>query len=106
MPPRPELFLAQIGDQAKVKALKLFEQLRKEKIPIAESFTKDSLKVQLGLANKIKVRYVLILGQKEVVDGTILIRDMESGVQEVIDFNKTIPEIKKKLANGVQEEVE
>ncbi len=96
----PELFLAQIGDQAKVKALQLFEQLRQEHIEVAENFSKDSLKSQLELANRSQVKYALILGQKEVMDGTILIRDMESGVQEVIDFKKTVSEIKKKLANG------
>lgn len=99
--PGPEIFLAQIGDQAKVKALILFEQLRKEGIGVAENFAKNSLKSQLELANKFKVRYALILGQKEVMDGTILVRDMESGVQEIIDFSKTVQELKKKLAaNG------
>ncbi|MFA6410804.1 MAG: histidine--tRNA ligase [Candidatus Buchananbacteria bacterium] len=96
----PDVFLAQIGDQAKVKALLLFEQLRKENIKVAESFSKDSLKSQLEISNKLKVKYALILGQKEVMDGTILVRDMESGVQEIIDFNKTVAEIKKKLANN------
>ena len=97
----PDVFLAQIGDQAKVKALVLFEQLRKEKIRVAENFSKDSLKAQLELANSLKAKYALILGQKEVMDGTILIRDMESGVQEVIDFNKTVQELKKKIqGNG------
>jgi len=93
----PEVFLAQIGDQAKIKSLILFEQLRQENIRIVENFAKDSLKSQLELANKLKVKYALILGQKEVMDGTILIRDMESGVQEIIDFTKTIQELKKKL---------
>jgi len=97
--PAPEIFLAQIGDQAKIKALVLFEQLRQENIKVAENFAKDSLKSQLELANKLQVRYALILGQKEVMDGTILVRDMESGVQEVINFNKTVQELKKKLAN-------
>lgn len=97
--PEPEVFLAQIGDQAKIKAMILFEKLRQENIKVAESFVKDSLKSQLDLANKLKVKYVLILGQKEVLDGTILIRDMESGVQEIIDFNKTILELKKKMTN-------
>jgi histidyl-tRNA synthetase len=98
--PAPEIFLAQIGDAAKVKALVLFEQLRQAKITVAENFSKDSLKSQLEIANQLKVKYALILGQKEVMDGTILIRDMESGVQEVIDFNKTVTEIKKKLASN------
>jgi len=96
-PKMPDIFLCQIGDQAKVKAMRLFEQLRREKIVCAESFSKDSLKSQLENANKYKVKYALILGQKEVMDGTILIRDMESGVQEIIDFNKTVNEMKKKL---------
>jgi len=98
--PPAEVFLAQIGDQAKVKAMILFEKLRQENIRITESFAKDSLKSQLELANKMKVKYVLIMGQKEVIDGTILVRDMESGVQEIIDFNKTVNELKKKLING------
>lgn len=100
----PKIFLAQIGDQAKVKALLLFEKLRKENIGVSENFAKDGLKPQLELANNLGVHYALILGQKEVMDGTILIRDMESGVQEVIDFNKTVEELKKKLANGQNSE--
>lgn len=97
----PEVFLAQIGDQAKVKALLLFEQLRQENIAVVENFAQDGLKVQLELANNLKVKYALILGQKEVMDGTILIRDMDSGVQEIIDFSKVIDELKKKLANQI-----
>ena len=96
----PLVFLAQIGEAAKIKAFNLYEQLRRENITVSESFAKDSLKSQLDLANKLKVKYALILGQKEVMDGTILIRDMESGVQEVVDFNKIIAELKKKLNNN------
>jgi len=96
----PEIFLAQIGDSAKVKAMILFEELRQQKIKVAENFTKDGLKTQLELADKLGVKYVLILGQKEVIDGTVMIRDMESGVQEIVDFKKVINEIKKKLKNN------
>ena len=96
----PLVFLGQIGEAAKIKAFNLYEQLRRENITVSESFAKDSLKSQLDLANKLKVKYALILGQKEVMDGTILIRDMESGVQEVVDFNKIIAELKKKLNNN------
>jgi len=96
---KAEVFLAQIGDQAKIKSLILFEKLRQDKIYVVENFAKDSLKAQLELANNLGVKYALILGQKEVMDGTILIRNMESGVQEIIDFNKVADELKKKLNN-------
>ncbi len=97
----PEIFLAQIGNQAKIRALKLFEKLRSAGLDVAESFTKDNLTAQLEIANRLKVRYVLIIGQKEVLDGTALIRDMESGVQEVVDQQKIVAEIKKKLGKAV-----
>lgn len=94
----PQVFIAQIGDQGKIKAMILFEKLRQAGIAAAQNFAKDSLKSQLESANKFGVSHVLILGQKEVLDGTILVRDMENGVQEIIDYNKALPEIRKKLA--------
>jgi histidyl-tRNA synthetase len=59
--------------------------------------SKKGLKDQLELANKKGVKYVVILGQKEISDGTVLIRDMESGVQEVVDFRKIKTELRKRL---------
>lgn len=96
-PTKPQIFLAQLGEAAKRKALVLFEELRRNNIRVAESFAKDSLRQQLEMANKLDVKLTIILGQKEVMDGTILIRDMEGGIQEVVDFNKTMEEIRKRL---------
>ncbi len=93
----PLVFLAQIGEQAKQKSFKLLEDFRKEKVAVFQLFAKDSLKSQLELADKLGIRYVLILGQKEVLEGTILLRDMEGGVQETIDFVKVVSEVKNKL---------
>jgi histidyl-tRNA synthetase len=92
---KAKVFLAQIGDLAKRKALKLIEEFRKEKIPIFESLGRDSLKSQLKVADRLKVKYVLILGQKEALENRILLRDMESGKQKVLNLKKIIKEIKK-----------
>jgi histidyl-tRNA synthetase len=56
---KPKIFLAQIGELAKKKSLKLIEEFREEKIPIYESIGKDSLKAQMKLADKFgsKVRF-------------------------------------------------
>ncbi len=94
----PDVFIAQLGEAAKKKAMVLYESLRKKTdFKLAQAFYKDSLKTQLELANKLKVKFTLILGQKEIGEGTILIRDMEGGVQEVIDFDKIEAEISKRL---------
>ncbi len=92
-----DVFVAQLGEEAKKKCLKLFNDLRKEGIKVRESFSKKGLTEQLERANQMKVKYTLILGQKELLDGTIIIRDMESGIQEIVDFEKVIPEIKKRI---------
>lgn len=94
----PQVYLAQIGKQAKIQALKLFEKLRKEGFAVYENFSKDSLKSQLEQADKLEVRYTIIIGQKEVLDGTVLVRDMESGVQEIVNYEKVTDEIRRKLA--------
>lgn len=93
------VFIAQLGEQARVKSFVLFEELRRAGIKVRQEFSKSSLKTQLEAANRLGAKFSLILGQKEVLDGTILIRDMESGIQEVVDYNKTRVEIEKRL-NG------
>lgn len=103
--PKPVVFMAQLGVEARKKALKLFEQLYAKGVPVAENMAKSGLKSQLEMANKLGVRYCLILGQKEMVDGTVMIRDMEGGIQEIIDANKVIDEVVKRLEKLKQNEV-
>mgnify|MGYP006284759725 CR=1 FL=1 len=91
-----EIFFAQLGESAKKKAMIVYETLRK-KFKMSQAFYKDSLKAQLEMANKLGVKFCLILGQKEVGDGTVMLRDMTGGVQEVIDFNKIETELIKRL---------
>lgn len=93
----PDIFLAQLGDAAKRKAMVFFEELRKKGYKVAQNFVKDSLKAQLEQANKLGVKLTLVIGQKEVMDDTVLIRDMESGMQEVYDFKKVYEELDKRL---------
>jgi len=91
------LFIAQLGSLAKRKSLKLVEEFREAKIPIAESLSKDSIKTQLRIADRLGVSHTLILGQKEALDGIIIIRDMASGKQDIVKLDRTVKEIKKRL---------
>ncbi len=91
------VFIAQLGSLAKRKCLWLFEELRKAKIKTGESFGKDSLRSQLERANRFGARYSLIVGQKEALEGSAIIRDMKSGKQDEIVFENAVYEIKKRL---------
>lgn len=88
------VFIAQLGEQAKLKALQLFEDLRRAGFNVRQSFSSDSLKIQLEEAIAMKAKTSLILGKKEIMDGTILMRDMDSGAQETVVYKK----IKERLA--------
>ncbi len=92
-----DVFVAQLGDQGRKKALAVFEEMRKAGIRAAEAFSKDAIKAQMEIANRRKVKFAIIIGQKEVLDGTAVLRDMDSGTQEIIDVKKVVHELKKKL---------
>jgi histidyl-tRNA synthetase len=94
---RPLIFLVQLGELGKKKSLKLFEELRRAGLEIASSFSRNTIKAQLKTADKLGARFALILGQKEALDKTIIIRDMDSGSQETVPLEKVIKEIKKRL---------
>jgi len=94
-PKKAPIYFAQLGEQARQQALRLIEELRKEGIITYHNIGKSSLKSQLEQAHKQQVSHALILGQKEVLDGTIIIRDMDSGIQEIIDQAKILKEVGK-----------
>ena len=94
---KPKVFLVHIGNDAKKKSLSLMEELRRANISTSNALGKDSLSAQLEAANKMGVPLALILGQREVYEGSVIIRDMENGVQEPIPMRNMVEEIKKRL---------
>ncbi len=89
------LYFAHLGEPAKKRSLYLIEELRRAGIAVHHHLGKPSLKAQLEQANKYEVTHALILGQKEMQDDTIIIRDMSSGIQEMVDQKKIAREIEK-----------
>lgn len=91
---KPKIFFVQIGLEAKLHSLSIVEMLRKARIPMAQSLSKDSLAVQLGMAERLEVPYVLIFGQKEAMDNVVIVRNMSNHSQETIDIDKVVDYIK------------
>jgi histidyl-tRNA synthetase len=99
--PKPRVFLAQLGDLAKKKSLNVFAELQKNGILTAESFGRGSLKSQLRVADRLGVEITLIIGQKEALDETVIIKDMVSGTQETVNHERLINAVRKILKNNV-----
>jgi histidyl-tRNA synthetase len=61
-------------------------------------YSGKSLKSQMKKADKLSSRYVLILGDREILENKAEFRDMQKGTQETIglnDLEKTITKILK-----------
>ena len=93
--PKPKVFLAQLGEMAKKKSLKLFAELEKNGVLIAESFGRGSLKSQMRVANRLGVEVTIIVGQKEALDETAIVKDMVSGTQETVTQERLVDAVKK-----------
>lgn len=98
-PPRAarRVFLAHAGTLAKKNAFALREELRKSGICVTEALARDSLGAQLKVADKEGIGIALILGQKEIYEKSVIIRDLAAGTQESILIEKIVDEIKKRL---------
>jgi len=82
--PKPQVFIAYIGDEAKEGAIKLSSALRRAGIGVIEALGNKSLKAQLRQANNLGVRYAVIIGEQEVKAGTVILRDMTSAEQKSV----------------------
>lgn len=92
---KPKVFFIQLSFDAKLKSFEVIEALRQAKIPVQHSLSKDSLSAQLGLAEKMGVPFAIILGQKEALDGTVIVRNMDTRSQDTIKIGKLAEYLKK-----------
>jgi histidyl-tRNA synthetase len=94
---KPDIFVASIGPEGQKSALKILSLIQKHGLGVKESFGIKSLKQQLLKAKKSDAEITLIVGRKEAVDGTVILRDKESENQEVIPIEKLLSIISQKL---------
>jgi len=91
------VFFIAVGAQAKKVGIRLMNELRVAGISVGESLGKKSFKGQMKAAEKSRVHTIAIIGQKEAYEETVIVRNTETGAQEIVTFEKLAEEIKKKL---------
>lgn len=91
---KPKIYFIQLGFDAKLKSLNIIEILRKGKVPIAQSISKDNLGAQLAIAEKLGMEYAIIFGQKEALENSVIFRNMNNRSQETVKISKLLEYIK------------
>ncbi len=84
---RPALYVAALGERAKIEALSIVERLRREGKICECDIVGRSLKAQMKYANKLGAKYTLIIGDSEIDAGRAQLRNMETGEQEEVSLS-------------------
>lgn len=80
----PKIFFIQLGLHAKLEGLRVLEVLRQARVPVLQSFSTTQLGPQLNAARAAGVNHLIIMGAREVLDSTVLVRSMRDNSQEVV----------------------
>ena len=80
----PSVYFIQIGLRAKIEGLSVVDVLRRAHIPVLQSFDSSKFSPQFASARAAGVSHLLIMGQREALDGTILVRTMDDSRQTIV----------------------
>lgn len=93
--PEPEtcdIFIAALGEAAKVEAFRLAHSLQEYSIIAACDLNDRGLKAQMKYADKIGAKYTLVLGDNELKSKKAMVKNMKTGEKEEVDLSKDFVE--------------
>ena len=82
--PAPQYLVVTMGETARLEGVRLARQMRQAGMGAILANGGRALRGQMRQANALGVSKALILGDNEVSDGTVVIRDMETSRQETL----------------------
>ncbi len=92
----PQILLIQFGFKAKLKSFEVIEILRQQQVTILQNLHKNKLSEQFEIAKKIKVPYIITIGQKEATDNEIIFRNNIDDSTHIIKIKK-LPQFLRKI---------
>ena len=90
--------VAHLGDAAKETAMSLASELRSRGVGAVLAPAGRSLKSQMRYANSLGIPYALILGEDEIRNGSVILRDMSRGEQREAPIQEAAQELEALLA--------
>lgn len=90
-----DCYIVALGNEAKHKAMIMLQQLRKEGFSAEKDYLDRKMKAQFKAADRMKSKYVAILGEDELEKGITNLKNMETGEQIEISLVDFINEFKR-----------
>ncbi len=88
------VYLIALGDQARKESIKLLANLRKNGIAADTDYENKSLKGAMRRANDLGAKFTLIIGDNELKNNVVTLKDMASGEQKEVSFENITGELK------------
>jgi len=92
---KSKFYFIQLAFDAKLKSLYIIDELRKSGVAVFQSLSKDRISTQLEAAKSMKFPYILIMGQKEALDNTVIVRDSNTHSQQSVPIKNLVEHLKK-----------
>ena len=96
-PGKADVFIVQIGDEAKKKAVRVIATLSGAGYSVAHALGKGNIAAQMRLADKMGTKIAVIIGEREVHDGAVILRNLMDRTQESVLDRDLIKMLVRKL---------
>lgn len=83
---QPRVFFVQLGLRAKMAGLSVIDELRAAQVPVLQSFDAAKLGPQMDAARAAGVSHLIIMGQREALDGTVIVRAIDNSAQQIVQL--------------------
>ena len=83
-----------LGEEAQGAAFKLLTKLRQAGLKAGMDYAGRSMKAQMKQANKANARFALIIGEDEVKEACVQLKDMEKSEQEKVSFDNIVEKLR------------
>ena len=95
-PQQLDVFVIAMKDEYQPQAFLLLQQLREAGVRADMSFVSGSMKSQMGKADKANAHFALILGEEEIKNHTVALKDMRTSQQETVEIKNIVGILKDK----------
>ena len=82
-----QIYIVGIGNDVRPTMIKLAEELRSNDIRTSFDYLRRSIKAQMREANKLGAQYAIIIGEDELKDKSVIIKDLSTSNQEKITLD-------------------
>jgi len=98
-----DCFFIAVGEEAEKQAVSLIHTLRLNGIQVDKDYQSRKIKAQFKAADRLKAKYVLILGDDELQKGVVNVRTMETGEQTEVPLSDLVKMMQEKLPGGKEQ---